>query len=420
MDIRNKIVELIERGEAIDRKYRINYLMNKTDGGSSTLSYSRVLELEPWLGEIELLNGKYLKDHSFHKNIHSTYFHRSADKVKTYNEMMGYLRALLTDEDIANQNQSDILNQKQLLIEKSDVESDEYYNLFVLPNQEAYQGNRFKIEIDRALTAYISDNVKSLFSDLNNETLSLVKTFPCLFCYENDLKNNPIQEAYLGYLTDVKIRDNGISFYFQKKSLIPQASILQNLSNLAIDKFEMTRTHWTIKNVNLIEELSDNGLVISNAVPEAIDINTHIFDIAVTFAGENRTLVKEVVDCLTQTIASNRIFYDNLYEAFLARPELDTLLQGIYRNRSKLIVVFLSEAYDKKEWCGLEFHAIRDIIKHKENDKIMYIRVDDADVNGVFSTDGYIDANSHTPKEIAGFVLQRLDPLLSEKEMATL
>ena len=91
-------------------------------------------------------------------------------------------------------------------------------------------------------------------------------------------------------------------------------------------------------------------------------------------------------------------------------PSLDTLLQDIYRNRSRLIVVFLCEKYQEKEWCGIEIRAIREIIKEREQ-RVMFIKMDEGKVDGVFSTDGYIDGRKHTPTEMAGYIQERVSLL---------
>lgn len=85
----------------------------------------------------------------------------------------------------------------------------------------------------------------------------------------------------------------------------------------------------------------------------------------------------------------------------LARPSLDILLQDIYRNRSKLIVVFLSADYQRKIWCGIEFRAVREIIGERSNDRVMFVRTDDGAVEGVFAMDGYIDARRFGAADIA-------------------
>ncbi|MBS1208298.1 MAG: disease resistance protein [Proteobacteria bacterium] len=135
------------------------------------------------------------------------------------------------------------------------------------------------------------------------------------------------------------------------------------------------------------------------------DIN---FKVAMSFPGERRGFVVDVVSALRQTLGPDSIFYDYDYQAQLARPNLDTFLQNIYRKQSELLVVFLSSEYAQKHWCGLEWRAIRDIIKTKEDDRVMFIRFDDAPVDGVLSIDGYIDARKFNPSEVANFILQRL------------
>jgi hypothetical protein len=93
----------------------------------------------------------------------------------------------------------------------------------------------------------------------------------------------------------------------------------------------------------------------------------------------------------------------------LARPNLDTYLQRIYHDDSELLVVFICADYERKEWCGLEWRAIRDLIKRKEAASIMPIRLDAGDVSGLFSIDGYLDAKDRTPAEVAKLIRARLD-----------
>jgi len=115
--------------------------------------------------------------------------------------------------------------------------------------------------------------------------------------------------------------------------------------------------------------------------------NIH-FKVAVSFPGEKRRYVSRVVDSLRSPLGKDSVFYDFDYQAQLARPNLDTLLQGIYRDQSDLIVVFLCAEYAEKQWCGLEWRAVREIIKSKQDERVMFIRFDDSPVDGVLSIDG--------------------------------
>ena len=88
-----------------------------------------------------------------------------------------------------------------------------------------------------------------------------------------------------------------------------------------------------------------------------------------------------MVERLKSELEADKVFYDFDYQAQLARPNLDQLLQRIYREQSDLIVVFLAKEYEEKKWCGLEWRAIRDIIKSKDDGRIMFVRMDDAAID---------------------------------------
>ncbi len=132
------------------------------------------------------------------------------------------------------------------------------------------------------------------------------------------------------------------------------------------------------------------------------------FEVALSFPGEYRSYVEDIANELAEKLTKARVFYDNFYVEELARPNLDTYLQKIYHDDSELVVVVLCKEYDVKEWCGLEFRAIRDLIKKRKDDEIMFIRVAEGDVKGVFGIDGYINAQGRPATEIATIILQRL------------
>jgi len=88
------------------------------------------------------------------------------------------------------------------------------------------------------------------------------------------------------------------------------------------------------------------------------------------FPGELRAQAAAMARHLAAAIGQHRIFYDSFYEAELARPNLDLALLEIYHQQSDLVVVFLSRDYEAKEWCGLEWRAIRDLIKSRQSERI--------------------------------------------------
>ena len=114
---------------------------------------------------------------------------------------------------------------------------------------------------------------------------------------------------------------------------------------------------------------------------------------------------------LAASLGRDRVFYDNWYKAELARPSLDIYLQDIYRKQSELLVVFLSAEYESKEWCGLEWRAIRDLLKSRAHDRVMFLRSDNASVTGLLSIDGYIDIADVSDDDVFEWISARLSML---------
>jgi hypothetical protein len=139
------------------------------------------------------------------------------------------------------------------------------------------------------------------------------------------------------------------------------------------------------------------------------------FRVALSFPGERRTFVQEVAEHLANAVGRDRVLYDKVFEAEFARPGLDTYLQRLYHDESELVVLFVDADYERKEWCGLEWRAVRDLLKQGQLAAIMLVRFDTTEIPGLFSTDGYVWVGDRTPEEIAQVILRRLDANTSGK-----
>lgn len=138
------------------------------------------------------------------------------------------------------------------------------------------------------------------------------------------------------------------------------------------------------------------------------EVERRRFDVALSFPGEHRTFVERVARALGSRVGPERVLYDRDYEAEFARPDLDTYLQRLYHDESHLIAVFLSAEYERKEWCGLEWRAVRDLIKRRRAPTVMPLRFDTTEIPGLFSIDGYVWIGERTPEQVASVILDRL------------
>jgi len=132
------------------------------------------------------------------------------------------------------------------------------------------------------------------------------------------------------------------------------------------------------------------------------------FEVALSFPGEHRVRVERVAQALADSLGQEKVLYDKWYRAEFARPGLDVYLPRLYLEQSRLLVFFLSQDYVNKEWCGLEWRIGRDLLKQGADDRLMFLRLDHADIPGLYSIDGYLDVRNLCEAEVAKEIIKRL------------
>lgn len=271
------------------------------------------------------------------------------------------------------------------------------YNLLVTAQEGAWDVPAYEFDRTRFLE-YTAETLKNKFTKLTAKAIEELKSFPSLFTYEGDDK-----PVHVGYVRTIRERGRSILIEYEFDDSIKPfdfTSLMPLRIKLDIDDWEMSRTHWSLKDEDLFEILATSGLVDTTFVGadrQPGRVEEMQFKVALSFPGEKRDFVASVAAELKKRLGSGTVFYDKDFTAQLARPNLDTLLQRIYLNNSDLVVVFLCGDYERKQWCGLEWRAIRTIIKNKNDHAIMFMRFDGADVTGSFSIDGYVDLDEYTP-----------------------
>ena len=133
--------------------------------------------------------------------------------------------------------------------------SRDYYNLII--GYDPFPSDRIVVDPSRALTEYISDEVKEKFGGWNEEAIERIKKLPAIISMERD--KSAEQQAVFAFIKDIRRQESGIKVYFQKYYPIPLSLLWDNMRELSMYQFEFTRTHWTIKNIDILEVLQDAG-----------------------------------------------------------------------------------------------------------------------------------------------------------------
>lgn len=113
------------------------------------------------------------------------------------------------------------------------------------------------------------------------------------------------------------------------------------------------------------------------------------YDIAISFAGENRPVADEIAEGLAKVGLS--VFYDKYAEADLWGKDLFTHLQDVYRRQSRFCLMLVSEAYRQKQWTNHERRAAQARAFEDSREYILPVRLDDVELPGLLPTDGYLD-----------------------------
>ena len=130
------------------------------------------------------------------------------------------------------------------------------------------------------------------------------------------------------------------------------------------------------------------------------------YDVALSFAGEDRELAKQLYDALHSEHI--RVFYDEAEKAKLWGKDLYTYLSELYSKRTRFCIVFMSKHYAEKCWTIHERKAAQSrALEEGEREFILPIRLDETEIPGILSTVGYLEWKEGL-KEIVRCVKQKL------------
>lgn len=131
------------------------------------------------------------------------------------------------------------------------------------------------------------------------------------------------------------------------------------------------------------------------------------YEIALSFAGDDRTYVNKVADLLNKR--GVKVFYDQYEQADLWGKDLYVHLQEIYGKKSKYTVMFISKYYAQKLWTNHERKSAQERAFLENSEYILPARFDDTDIPGMLKTTGYIDLRKTSPEELVGLIEKKLD-----------
>ena len=131
------------------------------------------------------------------------------------------------------------------------------------------------------------------------------------------------------------------------------------------------------------------------------------YDVAFSFAGEDRQIVESLANRLKQQNVS--VFYDRDKQSQMWGENLQEYLTDIYLKQARFCVMFISQAYAEKMWTRQERRSAMARAMQQKQAYILPIRLDQTELEGLLPTVHYINFSDYTEEEIVGLILEKLD-----------
>jgi hypothetical protein len=143
------------------------------------------------------------------------------------------------------------------------------------------------------------------------------------------------------------------------------------------------------------------------------------YDVAISFAGEQRPETEAIADCLRK--AQVRVFYDGYEQTNLWGKDLYEHLSEVYQKKAQYCLMLVSAAYAAKVWPNHERKNVQARALSQRVEYILPVRFDETEIPGLPNTIAYLQFKKLGVEGICTHVLQKLraSPGPSEKDTLT-
>jgi len=133
---------------------------------------------------------------------------------------------------------------------------------------------------------------------------------------------------------------------------------------------------------------------------------TFEYDVAISFAGEQRPEAEAIASCLQNTGIT--VFYDGYEKANLWGKNLYEHLSEVYQKRARYCLMLVSAAYADKVWTTHERKSAQARALSQRTEYILPVRFDETEIPGLLNTVGYLRFQEHGVQGICTHLAQKL------------
>jgi hypothetical protein len=133
------------------------------------------------------------------------------------------------------------------------------FNLIVSYDPESWDNSPHELDRSRVAIEYTADEISERYKFLDDKAIEELKSFPTLFVTENESV-----ESKIGYVTNIRLRQNSVVFDFEFDPALPSlpnGSVEALRVDIDLGSWELSRTHWAIKDEPIFEILLKKGYI---------------------------------------------------------------------------------------------------------------------------------------------------------------
>jgi hypothetical protein len=144
----------------------------------------------------------------------------------------------------------------------------------------------------------------------------------------------------------------------------------------------------------------------SGSGPPVGAASAHDFDVALSFAGEDRAIATAVAGALRSS--GVRVFYDEFLAAELWGEDMVVYFDEVFRKRARYVVAFVSHQYVVKPWTNLERRSAQARFLTEDAASFLPVRLDSSEIPGMPPTIGYVDFRTIGIDGVVNLILDKL------------
>ena len=138
------------------------------------------------------------------------------------------------------------------------------FNLLISFRSDSWDLSPYDCEKSRAVVEYTADEISERYKFFDENAIKELKSFPTLFVTENETV-----ESRVGYITNIKVRNRSVVIDYEFDAILPVlpiGAIEAMRADIDLGDWELSRTHWAVKDEPIFDILIRHGYLNSQQV----------------------------------------------------------------------------------------------------------------------------------------------------------